>query len=253
VNWTRGESGRPEGASGRRAPAPLRPSALRLWLALAPAATVPFLAALLYFVVLSAHPVAKLLYTGAKVFTVAWPALAVTVVLGEKLHWRSGGWRRRLAAVPLGAVVGVLIAAAMAALLATPARAAFFAGADAIRLKAVQLGILAWYWPFALFLSLVNSLVEEYYWRWFLYGQLRRVFPGWRAHALAGAAFGAHHVVIATQFFPGALGLVLGASVGVGGVIMSLLYERQGTVAGAWACHLVVDLGIMAAGHALLF
>lgn len=224
-----------------------------MWLALAPAAVVPFVAAVLYFVVLSAHPAAKVLYAAAKVFTVLWPVLACRAVLGERVPWRGGDWRRRLEAVPLGALVGLAIAAAMVGAMATPLGGPVLAGAESIRLKAVQLGILAWYWPFALFLSLVNSLVEEYYWRWFLYGRLRLVVPGWRAHVLAGAAFAAHHVVIATQFFPGALGVVLGASVGVGGAIMSLLYERQGTVAGAWACHLVVDLAIMAAGHALLF
>lgn len=34
---------------------------------------------------------------------------------------------------------------------------------------------------------------------------------------------------------------------------MSLLYQRQGTLAGAWACHLAADLGIMGIGYRLLF
>ncbi|HTQ79622.1 MAG TPA: CPBP family intramembrane glutamic endopeptidase [Thermoanaerobaculia bacterium] len=230
-----------------------RPSALRLWAAVAPAMVVPFIAALFYFVLVRGGPTARLLYALSKVFILLWPLWACRILLHERLPRLGRGWSLRLRALPLGALAGLVMVALMLGLLRSPAAAPILAGASNVRLKAQQLGILEWYWPFALFLSVANSLAEEYYWRWFVYGQLRRRMPGWRAHALAGAAFAAHHMVVTTQFFPGAAGLMLGAAVGIGGVIMSLLYERQGTVAGAWLCHLVVDLGIMGIGHGMLF
>ena len=50
-----------------------------------------------------------------------------------------------------------------------------------------------------------------------------------------------------------AFGLVLlGASVGFGGVAWSLLYQHQRTLSGAWLCHAIVDMGIMAIGFRLL-
>ncbi len=214
---------------------------------------LPFVAALLYFVLLGAHPAARALYALTKVFTLLWPLAAYRFLLRERLPGLREGWGPHLRAVPLGAATGVLMAAAMIGVMLTPAGAFILAGAANIRIKAQELGILEWYWPFALFLSFVNSLVEEYYWRWFLYGGLRRGLPGWRAHALAGAAFAAHHVVVMTQFFPGAAGVVLGGAVGAGGVVMSLLYERQGSLAGAWVCHLIVDLAIMGVGYRILF
>lgn len=170
--------------------------------ALVPAMVVPFLASLLYFVLLSGRPVAQGLYAAAKVFTLVWPFFAAVFILREppRLHWQS--WRLHLCAVPAGAFWGLLFAALMVGLMMTPLGAVVAESAGRIRLKAQQMGILEWYWPFAIFLSLVNSLVEEVYWRWFVYGRLRGLVGGWPAHLLTGAAFAAHHVVVATQFFP---------------------------------------------------
>ena len=225
----------------------------RILAALVPAALLPLAASLFYFVLFSDQPWARVLYGATKVFTLLWPLLAVRLVLGENLPSPFVNLRRHLLAVPLGALAGLLVVGLMAGLMATPAGAVVLQSADAIRAKAQQLGLLEHYLAFAVFLSLVNSAVEEVYWRWFVYGQLRRLLPGWRAHALAGAAFAAHHVVVVTQFFPLGVGLCFGAAVGLGGVIMSVLYERQRTLCGAWVCHLVADLGIMGIGYGLLF
>ena len=230
-----------------------RPPSSRILAALVPAALLPVTASLFYFVLFSDHPWARVLYGATKLFTLLWPLLAVRFVLGETLHNPLGNLRGQLRAVPLGALAGLLVVGLMAGLMATPAGAVVLQSAGTIRAKAQQLGILSHYVAFAIFLSLVNSAVEEFYWRWFVYGQLRRLLPGWRAHALAAAAFAAHHVVVVTQFFPLGEALGFGVAVGLGGVIMSLLYERQRTLCGAWVCHLVVDLGIMGIGYGLLF
>ncbi len=221
--------------------------------ALLPAVLLPFLASLLYFVLYSQCQWARALYGATKLFTLLWPLAAVLLVLKEPLPRFGGGWRTHARALLPGALAGLIVAGAMVGLVATPLGAVVMESAGAIRTKALQLGILDHYWAFALFLSLVNSAVEEYYWRWFVYGQIRRLLPGWRAHALAGLAFSAHHAVVVSQFFPWVWVLPFALAVGLGGVIMSVLYERQGTLAGAWACHLLADLGIMRIGYWLLF
>ncbi len=214
---------------------------------------LPFAASLFYFVLFADHPAAKVLYTATKVFTVVWPWIALRFIIREPFPGPSADWGRRLKALPLGAFVGALVVASFVLLLNTPLGGVVADAAGAIGTKARQLGVFEHYWSFALFLSLVNSLVEEYYWRWFLFGRLRLVLPRWPAHLLAALAFTAHHAVITTQFLPLFWGLVAALAVAVGGLIMSALYERQGTVAGAWVCHLIVDLGIMGIGYRLLF
>jgi len=215
--------------------------------------TIPFLSSLLYFVLLSDNPVAKLIYTLTKVFTVIWPLFWVVLVerrgfpglsLRSSKHWK---------ALPLGALTGGLLGALIVLLYQTALGPAVRASAAQIREKATDLGILDHYVLFAAFLSVLHSFIEEYYWRWFVFGGLDRLLGRWVALLLAALAFAAHHYVVLSQFFGLPLVLLCGTCVGVGGAIWSLLYRRQGTLAGAWISHLLVDAAIMWIGYDLIF
>ena len=229
------------------------PSKPRIWLALLPAMILPFAASLFYFVFFSRYTFARVLFGATKVFTVVWPVVAVWFVLRgglPRVAFRSAHhWK----AIPPGLLTGAAIALLMWIAMQTSLGHVVGSSADAIRAKASELGIMEYFWPLVLFLSFVNSLVEEYYWRWFLFGHLRQVLPVFLAHMLAGVAFAAHHVVITTQFFPMSWGLLIGAFVGVAGVIWSVMYARQQTIMGVWVSHIIADLGIMFIGYNLLF
>jgi len=226
---------------------------LRLWLVLLPAMTLPLAASICYFVLFSEHVFARVIYAGTKLFTVVWPLFAVLFVLKTGLPRPELRDARHLKALPLGLLTGAVVVGAIFAAMASPLGEVAAAGAGDIRRKAAELGILDHYWPFAIFLSVLHSLIEEYYWRWFVFGRLRQVTRAWAAHLLAAAAFAAHHVVIATQFFPPGWGFLFGALVGVGGLVWSLLLARQKTLTGIWLSHMLADLGIMVAGHKLIF
>jgi uncharacterized protein len=213
---------------------------------------VPCLSSLFYFVWFSDEPLARVVYGATKLFTLVWPVIATLWILGATWPRLRLTDRRHLRAIPAGLLTGGAIVALMFALMLTPLGDVVRGSSGAIRSKAEALGILEHYWLFAIFLSLIHSLIEEYYWRWFVFGRLAEAVPVAAAHGLAGVAFAAHHVVVATQFFPLGWGVALGASVGLGGIIWSVLYRRQGTLAGAWVSHIIVDLGIMAVGHHLL-
>src|SRR5262249_84918 len=76
------------------------------------------------------------------------------------------------------------------------------------------------------FLSVIHSLLEEYYWRWFVFGWLRRLIPRLAAMVLSSLAFMAHHVVILAVFFPGRFwtaALPLALAVAVGGFVWAWL------------------------------
>ncbi|HOB98978.1 MAG TPA: CPBP family glutamic-type intramembrane protease [Verrucomicrobiota bacterium] len=228
------------------------PQARRLWLALAPALVLPCLGSLAYFVLFKESTLVKVLYGGTKAFTLIWPALALTLILQQRLP-RPLLHRRDLDAIPLGAASGLLIGLALVGLAQTALSGVISSGVPSIRVQAERFDILDHYWLFALLLSSVHAFVEEYYWRWFVYGQLRQLLPPAGAHAVAGAAFAAHHVVITGVYFGWGWGVVFGAGVGLGGVLWSMMYERQGTLTGAWISHVIVDLAIMAVGHRALW
>jgi len=219
---------------------------------LIPALLLPLAATLVYFVLLSHSPVGRVIYGVTKVFDLAWPLIALFFILRTGLPKLDLGSRVHLRAIPLGLLTGGLIVAVMFLLLQTPLGDIVRAGGENIKAKADALGFLDNFLLFALFISLFNSFVEEYYWRWFVFNWLRRVLPLWGAYLTAGVAFGAYHVVVISQFFPFGFALFLGVMVGVGGLIWSWMLQRQHTLAGAWLSHMIVDLGVMAIGYRVM-
>jgi membrane protease YdiL (CAAX protease family) len=105
------------------------------------------------------------------------------------------------------------------------------------------------------FYALGHSLLEEYYWRWFVFGRLREwVAVPW-AIAISSLGFMAHHVVLMATFF----GLFsfwacfFSLSVAVGGLFWAWSYQRTGSLYGPWLGHLLVDAGIFIVGYDLVF
>ena len=93
-------------------------------------------------------------------------------------------------------------------------------------------------WKYAalgVFYSLFHSLLEEYYWRWFVFGQLRRLdAAGRRGRAVSSLGFMAHHVLVLGKFFGFAnpATYLLSACIAVGGAVWAWLYHRTGSLVG---------------------
>ncbi len=106
------------------------------------------------------------------------------------------------------------------------------------------------------FISVLHSLLEEYYWRWFVFGELRRLLPLAAAMAVSSLSFMAHHLVVLNVYLPGRF---VGATVpfalciAVGGAVWAWLYHRSGSIYAPWLSHLLVDGAIMVVGYDLLF
>src|SRR5271156_4434463 len=95
-------------------------------------------------------------------------------------------------------------------------------------------------------LSSVHALLEEYYWRWFLFGGLRRFMPVSWAVVLSSLAFAAHHVILLASFFGGIswATILFSLCVGVGGAAWAWIYHRSGSLLGPWLSHVLIDTGI---------
>ncbi len=222
------------------------------WRTVIPAMCLPFIASLLYFVLFSEHTFSRIIYGGTKVFTLTWPVIVMALIHRSRLPRLNLRNPVHIKALPLGGGAGLGIAGAMLLLMQTPLGSVVTEGGVNIGRKTQELGVLEHFWIFAAGISIFHSLLEEYYWRWFVYGRLRELLPRWPAHIVGGASFAAHHIVITTQFFPSAWGVFFGCMVGVGGVIFSLLYEHQHSLIGAWIAHMIVDFGIMAIGRQVM-
>jgi membrane protease YdiL (CAAX protease family) len=108
----------------------------------------------------------------------------------------------------------------------------------------------------ASFIVIVHSLLEEYYWRWFVFGGLRQLVSVPAAIAVSGLAFMAHHVVIVNKLFPDKVWIAtvpISLCVAIGGMVWAWLYNRTGSILVTWLSHLLIDAAIMGIGYNLLF
>src|SRR5207244_7200054 len=111
------------------------------------------------------------------------------------------------------------------------------------------------YVALAVFLCVFHSFLEEYYWRWFVFGRLRLFLPVAPALVLVSAGFMAHHVVILWVYLPGKVltGVVPASlAVALGGVMWAWIYERGGSLLAPWLSHTIIDAALFVIGWDLL-
>ena len=107
-------------------------------------------------------------------------------------------------------------------------------------------------WKFALaiiFWVFINSVLEEYVFRWFITSKSEQIIGGvWIPIFLSSGIFTVHHT-IALAFFIDPLGNFI-ASLGVfiGGAIFSWLYMRYRSIWVAWVAHAIADVAIFIIG-----
>jgi membrane protease YdiL (CAAX protease family) len=209
-----------------------------------------------YFVAAADYPQGwqQSIYLIVKVCQFAFPVVWACLVLGEAIRIR----RPTVDGVVWGLAFGLVVVAAgwatyMAALRGLPV---FQEASAAIAAKVRSFGIDS-IWKYAVlagFYSLIHSLLEEYYWRWFVFGQLRRVVPTGTAMVLSAIAFASHHVIVLAKYFGGSSPLtwLFSAAIVVGGLFWAWLYEKTGSLVAPWLSHLVIDAGIFWIGYELV-
>ncbi|MFO0788078.1 MAG: CPBP family intramembrane glutamic endopeptidase [Pirellulales bacterium] len=185
-------------------------------------------------------------YLTAKVIQFAFPAVWAYFILREPLRTS----RPTTSGLLMGIAFGTVVAGAGVAIfnLFLRGNPVFTSAAGLIQTKIVAFGIDSdvKYFLLAGFYSLFHSLLEEYYWRWFVFQQLRRVLPLWAAVVVSGVAFTLHHVVVLVVYFKTQYLLiaVLAFAVAIGGWFWAWLYSRSNSIFDTWLSHLLIDAGI---------
>jgi len=229
-----------------------RADAAALWAA----ALFPSLATWLYFVVLSTNPsAAAQAYGGEKIVQFSFPLVWVMIVQRQKLKLAKPS----TAGVAEGLAFGVAVLLGMLCLYFLWLKPAglLTAAVKPIKEKARTFGMdtPAWFILGGVLLTTIHSLLEEYYWRWFLFGGMRRFMPVAAAVILSSLAFAAHHVILLAVFFHGwSLATILfSICVAVGGAAWAWIYHRSGSLLGPWLSHLLIDAAIFVVGYDLVW
>ena len=222
----------------------VRRHAARALLLLVPVPTLAVLAAMWWW----PGPPGKLVYFLGKAWILALPALWLLLVDRKPLAWS----RPTRDGFGLGLALGVLSAAVIVAttwvlrdridvvLLRTAVEQM-----DLLDPSRFLIAGLGW--------TLVNSLLEEYVWRWFVTSRWTRIAPPAAAIGLSAACFTLHHVVATSFYLPPALVALASAGVFVGGTVWSWLWWRTGSIWPAWIAHVLADAAIFGVGYWLLF
>jgi hypothetical protein len=217
------------------------------------AMVLPTIATLLYFVFLSGSDFMKIVYFGSKVIQFSFPLIWVLAVQRNRIRIPRPKWNSVAAGILMG--MGI-VATGLLAYFGFLKDSTYLENAPAlITAKVNEMGLTTptIYIIFALFLAVPHSLLEEYYWRWFVFGQTKRLTGVNAAIIISSLGFMSHHVIVIHQFLNNGWGVTLFFSlcVAMGGVLWAWLYNRYKTLYGPWVSHLLVDLGIMYIGYDL--
>jgi membrane protease YdiL (CAAX protease family) len=234
------------------------PSGSRLSDGLAVAFTLgfPTLITWVYFVWLaeSAPTLQQTAYGIGKVLQFTFPVFWVMVVqrCRPRLKWPDSR------GLGLGAAFGaVVFAATMLLYHGWLKPSGYFAETgEAVHKKVIGFGVDS-FWPYVAlgtFYSLCHSFLEEYYWRWFVFGQLGRLIPLRLAIAVSSVGFMAHHVLVLGFYFgwTSPATVLFSAAVAVGGAVWAWLYNRSGSLYAVWLSHLLIDAAIFTVGYDLV-
>lgn len=103
----------------------------------------------------------------------------------------------------------------------------------------------------SLYVSFVNSLLEEFFFRGFAFLVLRR-YAGERFACLFSAlSFALYHTAMMLGWFSPPLFLLALAGLAAGGVLFDLLDAGSGTIFPSWAVHIFANLAINTVGFIL--
>jgi membrane protease YdiL (CAAX protease family) len=209
-----------------------------------------------YFVALGGHKAGlqQAAYAIGKTIQFVFPAFWVLVVERKRVEVR---WptRRGLA---LGIIFGAIVSAAMlGAYFGGLANSSVLKSAAAIvrhRLKDFGVTDPALMIAAGAFYALIHSLLEEYYWRWFAFGQLRGMISLRAAIIVSSLAFAGHHVIVLAKYLPDLPWWPLASlAVAVGGATWAFIYDRSRSIVAPWVSHALVDAALFAIGYSMAF
>ena len=104
----------------------------------------------------------------------------------------------------------------------------------------------------SLYISFANSFLEEFFFRGFVFTNLKQYSGRKLAYIFSAAAFSLYHVAMMIGWFSPALFLLVMVGLVVGGMIFNCLNEKLDTIYCSWLTHMFANFAINTIGFMLL-
>jgi len=190
----------------------------------------------------------QLAYGLFKLWLIALPVLWLVVVDKRRPQIPRPSRRGMAAGIGTGAAIFGVILGAYALF-------GHWIDADSMarQIGVVGLGAPGIYIAGALYWCTVNSILEEYVWRWFVFTRCEALMPKAVAVIAAGLFFTFHHGIALAFYFDWRVTALATTGVFIGGTTWSWLYLRWRNIYAAWASHAVADIAVFGIGWHLVF
>lgn len=103
----------------------------------------------------------------------------------------------------------------------------------------------------SLYISFVNSLLEEFFFRGFAFLTLKRVSGKGFSYIFSSLAFALYHVAMMTGWFSPVLFALVLVGLFAGGMIFNYLNEKSQSIYPSWLLHMFANFGINTVGFVL--
>ena len=104
----------------------------------------------------------------------------------------------------------------------------------------------------SLYISFANSFLEEFFFRGFVFTNLKQHTGRKLAYIFSAAAFSLYHVAMMIGWFSPALFLLVMVGLVIGGMIFNWLNEKLDTIYCSWLTHMFANFAINTIGFMLL-
>jgi membrane protease YdiL (CAAX protease family) len=104
----------------------------------------------------------------------------------------------------------------------------------------------------AAFWICINSVIEEYVYRWFLFEKCEVLVGTRTAVVLSAAFFTIHHVIALRTQFDGLVTAIGSLGVFVGGLVWSWCYQRYRSIWPGYVSHAIVDVAVFWLGWKMI-
>lgn len=223
-----------------------RSSAIVALLLLVPAPSLGILSVLVF----RPGPVGQAIFSAAKIWLLIFPVL-----------WYLGVEKGSFSLSPVregGLGKGFLIGLGMAALIFLSAWAFGVGHIDGSeiqsRVRDMGIGTPGRFAAGAAYWIFINSIIEEYVFRWFIGHQCETLLGKKTPAALLSAVFfTVHHTIALSTFLSPALVALASLGVFTGGFIWSMLYARHRSIWPGWVAHALADIAVFASGWYFIF